>query len=370
VTAGVRPGRPLPYRRIVGVGGIGTGLFFALEGAHDLGRDESRPARLLDVRDYCKLHIVAHYAAVLLGARASGVPFHVVPVGAVGADENGRRLRDEMSAAGMDVRFVREVRGRATLLSVCFQYPDGSGGNITTTESAAAALDAADLDRVAPLLDAHTIALALPEVPLDVRHALLRLAEDRGSLRVAALASTEIGPARDCGLLGNADLLALNAHEAAALAHEPFPDGAAALFLDAVRASLDRARPGTRAVVSGGRRGAWGLDAGHWTHTPALEVEVASTAGAGDALLGGTLAALAAGAPFTVPGPDRGDLRDRPLDSALDLGVLLASLAVTSRHTIHPGASTDALAGFARARGLHLAPSLVGVLEPETDRAS
>jgi len=70
VTAGVRPGRPLPYRRIVGVGGIGTGLFFALEGAHDLGRDESRPARLLDVRDYCKLHIVAHYAAVLLGARA------------------------------------------------------------------------------------------------------------------------------------------------------------------------------------------------------------------------------------------------------------------------------------------------------------
>ena len=142
VTPASNPDRPLAYERLVGVGGIGTGLFFALEGAHDLGRDESRPARLLDVRDYCKLHIVAHYPAVLLGARAEGVPFHVLPVGAVGADEAGRRLRDEMSAAGMDVRFVRDVPGRPTLLSVCFQYPDGSGGNITTSDSAAATLPA------------------------------------------------------------------------------------------------------------------------------------------------------------------------------------------------------------------------------------
>ena len=63
-------GRRLPFRRLVGVGGIGAGLFFALEGDHqDLGRDESRPGRLLDVRDYCKLHIVAQYPTVLLGAR-------------------------------------------------------------------------------------------------------------------------------------------------------------------------------------------------------------------------------------------------------------------------------------------------------------
>ena len=70
-----------PYRRLVGVGGIGTGLFFALEGDHDLGRNESRPARLKGVCDYCKLHIVAHYPTVLLGAG-----FEVVPVGKVGAD--------------------------------------------------------------------------------------------------------------------------------------------------------------------------------------------------------------------------------------------------------------------------------------------
>ena len=364
MTPGSNPDPSLAYERLVGVGGIGTGLFFALEGAHDLGRDESRPARLLDVRDYCKLHIVAHYPAVLLGGGVWGVPFHVLPVGAVGADEAGQRLRGEMAAAGMDLRFVREVPGRPTLFSVCFQYPDGSGGNITTSESAAAALRPADLDAVAPLLDARTIAVALPEVPLDARHALLRLAGRQGALRVAALATAEVEPARAAGLLADVDLLALNAHEAQALAGEPLPGRPADRFLDALRRALERAGPGIRAIVTAGRRGAWGLEAGRWTHTPALEVPVASTAGAGDALLGGTLAGLAAGAPFTAPGPERTALRDRPLESALDLGVLLASFAVTSPHTIHPDASPASLAAFARAHGLRLGPTLARVLEP------
>ena len=57
-----------PYHKIVGVGGIGSGIFFALEGNHTLGRNESRTATLLPVRDYCKLHIVLHYVAKLLGA--------------------------------------------------------------------------------------------------------------------------------------------------------------------------------------------------------------------------------------------------------------------------------------------------------------
>ncbi len=61
-----------PFRRLVGVGGIGGGMFLALEGDRTLGRNESRPARLLDVRDYGKLHIVAHHVAMLLGRRGLG----------------------------------------------------------------------------------------------------------------------------------------------------------------------------------------------------------------------------------------------------------------------------------------------------------
>ncbi|HHN46100.1 MAG TPA: hypothetical protein ENN09_01545, partial [Planctomycetes bacterium] len=89
------------YDLMTGVGGIGSGIFFRLEGSHTLGRNESRPAKLLDARDYCKLHIIAHYAAVLAGA---GAPdgMRVLPVGKVGDDDAGRRLVAEMRAAGMD----------------------------------------------------------------------------------------------------------------------------------------------------------------------------------------------------------------------------------------------------------------------------
>ena len=65
----------------------------------------------------------------------------------------------------MDVRFLDAVHDAPTLQSVCFQYPDGSGGNITTCDSAAARIGAPDLDRVAGLVDARTIVLAAPEVP-------------------------------------------------------------------------------------------------------------------------------------------------------------------------------------------------------------
>ena len=358
------------FTRLVGVGGIGTGLFFALEGSHDLGRDESRPARLVDVRDYGKLHIVAHYPAVLLGARPSGEPFHVLPVGRVGDDEPGRRLREEMCAAGMDVRHVETVTGRPTLLSVCFQYPDGSGGNITTSESAAAQLRPSDLDGVAGLLDGRTIALALPEVPLDTRQALLRLAGARGALRVASLATAEVPAARAAGFFGDVDLLALNAHEAAAVVGDDFPAGRPDRFLDACAGALAASRAGLRLIVTAGRRGAWGLAEGGWTHTPALAVPVASTAGAGDALLGGTLAGLALGLPLSVPGPPRARLAERPLESALDLGVLLAAYSVTSPHTIHPDARADTLAAFARSNGLVPGRALAPLLRAQRGRGA
>jgi len=340
---GGRADGPSRFRRLVGVGGIGAGTFFALEGDHDLGRNESRPARLLDVRDYCKLHIVAHYPAVLLGARPEGTPFHVVPVGRVGADETGRRLRGEMAEAGMDVGFVREVPGRPTLQSVCFQYPDGTGGNITTSDSAAAALGPDDVDEAAALLDERTIALAAPEVPLVARQRLLEQATRRGAFRAAALTSSEASEARESGLLAHVDLLALNQDEAAALAGAPFDADRPRAGLEACAAVL--AAPGARVVVTAGKRGAFVLAEGEIEHRPAPAVPVASTAGAGDALLGGVLAGLAVGARF-------GD--------ALALGLCTAAFAVVSPHTIPEGLGRGTLAAFASRHGIELPPDLLG----------
>jgi len=341
----------------VGIGGIGTGTFFALEGEHDLGRNESRPARLLDVRDYCKLHIIAHYPAVLLGAQASGEPFHVVPVGKLGQDDAGRRLRQEMTAAGMDLRLVEDVAGRPTLQSVCFQYPDGSGGNITTLDSAAATLTSADVAAGASLLDARAIALAAPEAPLEARHDLLRLAGTKGALRVAGLASAEMAAAEHRGFFADVDLLALNQDEASAFTQIPFDLGSPEPVLRACSDRLIALQPGVRVVVTAGRNGAFAYERGRWSHVPALHVPVASTAGAGDALLGGVLAALAAGFPFTTPSTV-GPLPGRAVASALDLGVLLSGLKVMSPHTIHPGADLAGLLAFAQQHGVTLAEPL------------
>jgi sugar/nucleoside kinase (ribokinase family) len=332
------------FHRLVGVGGIGAGIVFALEGDHDLGRNESRPGRLLDVRDYCKLHIVAHYPAVLLGARPSGKPFHVVPVGRVGADETGRRLVREMTEAGMDPRFVRPVPGRPTLQSVCFVYPDGSGGNITTSDSAASALNEADVDEAAALLDEHTVALAAPEVPLERRRRLLEHATSRGAFRAAALTSSEAAAARASDFLAPVDLLALNEDEAAALGGVAFDPGDPRPALDACAAGLP---PGARLVVTAGRRGAFALAGGRIVHRPAVAVPVVGTAGAGDALLGGILTGIAAGAGF---------------DDAFSLGVATAAFCVASPHTIPDGLSLDALAAFAEAHGAPWPPSLAARL--------
>ena len=344
-------GPEAPFRRLVGVGGSGSGMFLALEGDRTLGRNESRPAHLLDVRDYCKLHIIAHHVAVLLGAEPSGLPFHVVPVGKVGADETGRRLVAEMLAAGIDTTCVEEVEGSPTLFSVCFQYPDGSGGNLTTADSAAATLDETDVEAIAPLLDAKTIALAAPEVGLGPRRRLLELASEHGAFRVASMTSAEVEEERASGVLGLVDLLALNEDEAAILAGRTLDPANPSPFLGAVAGTLDVGR----IVVTAGAHGAFAFEDGRWAHRRPPNVEVRSTAGAGDALLGGVLAALAAGVPLIADA-------EGALASALDLGVALATLSVTSPHTIHPDADLGSVLASTQEHGLAIRPPLADVV--------
>ncbi len=355
----IRLPRDAPFRRLVGVGGIGTGIFLAVEGERTIGRTESRAGRLLDIRDYCKLHTVSHHVAVLLGAGSSGDPFHVVPVGAVGDDQAGERLLAEMAAAGMDVRFVRVVAGRPTLFSVCFQYPDGEGGNITTVDSAAATLSERDVEDASPLLDARTIALAQPEVPLERRVRFLALAAERDALRAASFTSLELEEARAAGAFELVDLVALNEHEAAAIAGCDLDAANPAPFLRRCASAFGAPERATRVIVTAGAAGAFAVQGDRWGRRPASGIEVVSTAGCGDALVAGVLVALAAGVPFL------GRTEGTALDDALGLGVVLASLNATSPHTIHPGADLAAVVAFAGRSGLTFEGELARALGRE-----
>jgi sugar/nucleoside kinase (ribokinase family) len=347
------------HRALVGVGGIGTGSFFELEGNQTLGRNESRPGRLLDVRDYCKLHIVTHYVAKLLGAGPGQSEFHIVPIGKVGADAPGQSVRVQMQEVGMDTRFITTVDGKPTLFSVCFQYPDGSGGNITTSNSAAAELSSEDVDAAAGLFGAGgraTIALAVPEVPLDVRCHLLAVARGAGAFCTASFVSGEILSAKQHGMFQVLDLVALNESEAAEFVDCPLLRDAPEPFITECLSLISRSYPGLRLIVSAGERGAYGFSRGVWNFCPAPAVRVCSTAGAGDALFGGVISALATGMPFVKPGLQRARLDQGDLSTALEFGVMLASYTVASPHTIHPDACLEAVLEFSAGYGASFAP--------------
>jgi len=320
----------LRYRALIGTGGIGWGMFFALNGNHTLGREESRSGRLLDRKDYCKLHIITHYVCTVM---CPG--FRTLPIGMVGGDDAGRRLQAEMGEAGLDLRYVRTDPERPTLFSICLLYPDGSGGNLTVNDSASSQVTpemirAAEADLAANAQEG--IALAVPEVPLAARAELLELATRYRLLRAASFTTEEIPIALESGLLAQVDLLALNIDEAARLAGSRPRSGTGELpAIEIVRAVLQRLRqiqPAMWVTVTAGSRGSWSWDGRELSHCPAHKVAVASTAGAGDAHFAGVLVGVAAGL---------------PLAQAHELGSLVAALSVTSYHTINKEIDRDSL---------------------------
>jgi sugar/nucleoside kinase (ribokinase family) len=345
----------LRFDGLIGTGGIGSGRFFALDGDHTLGREESRSGRFLDRRDYCKLHIVAHYVQTLLGS-----PFRTVAIGRVGDDEAGAQLREEMFAAGIDIRHVSTGAGEQTMYALCFLYPDGSGGNLTVNDSASGRIDVSAVlaaEGEFRALGGRGIALALPEAPVDARRALLALGARHGLFCAASYTTAEIlgqgrtrfaredtegaedavstDPALSSLWQEDVDLLALNVDEAAALAG--LPAGAAPETV--VRAAAAAIRPGTLLTVTAGSRGSWLWDGAALAHQAALPVPVVGTAGAGDAHLAGFLVGLAIG---LLP-------RD-----AHQLAALTAAVAVTSPHTINDRLDRAALLLCADETGLRL----------------
>lgn len=334
------------YDALIGVGGIGTGVFFALDGNHTLGREESRGGRFLEGKDYCKLHIIAHYVQILLGPT-----FQTFPVGKLGDDQPGQQLLGEICQTGFDTRHLEVVRGGTTLYSFCFVYPDSSGGNLTTNNSVNATVDADFVDRAQPTFaafDRRGIALAAPEVSLEARLRLLELGKVHGCFCVAALTSAEVRSVQAEKIVALADLLALNLDEAAAIAGEEVDSSDALRIVEAAVDQLRRRNSRLWISITAGRQGAWAWDGRSLSFRSAVETNVVSTAGAGDAFLAGLIVAITAG---------------RSLVQAQELAALLAGLAVTSPHTIHPDVSRQSLAAFADSHSVPLCASIRELLE-------
>lgn len=356
-----RPDPDCGFTDVIGIGGIGSGIAFQLEGDHTLGREESRLGTLLSSRDYCKLHIVEHYIATMMGCSAPQAAFRAAAIGVIGNDAVGGQLLTEMHNAGIDTRWVRQDPEHPTLFSTCYIYPDRTGGNITSNNSAAAYLNEADLEQAANHMcraGKRGIALCLPEVPLAIRREFLSLATRCGNFRAASFTLAEIAPAKSLDLFSSIDLLALNQEEASALTGFEGDGSNIQAFLDTCAASLTALQPEIQLVISAGGRGAYGFRHGRWDFCPAPQVDVASTAGGGDALLGGVLSGMAAGVPLIGSEAWRQSISGSEIHCALEIGVLLASLSVTSPDAIHFGATLEALKNFAASEGIAFSPQI------------
>ena len=333
------------FRAMIGTGGIGTGMFFALNGNHTLGREESRSGRFIDRRDYCKLHIVSHYVQTLMGK-----DFSTFPIGMVGDDEAGNALYLEMGEAGLDLSYVRKLSGTGTLFSFCFIYPDDTGGNMTTDDSASSRVSAATIREAESIFKQYGkkgIGLAVPEVPLEARLALLELASDYDLFRVASFTAGEMDMV-DSGIFSNIDLLALNLEELMHLVGREDRDAVNDASVEEAIGKVSVRHPRLQLTVTAGSRGSWSWDGEKLIFCPAVETEVVSTAGAGDAFLAGVIAGLTAGL---------------SLHAAQQVGTLVGSLSVTSPHTIDKGINRQSLARFLHEDEYGVDPSVLRLIE-------
>ena len=283
------------YKQVIGTGGIGSGILFNFDDNRPLSRNETRMASLSKAKDYCKLHIILHYIARILSPELL-----VYAIGVVGQDQAGAELTAKMKRAGIDTTFVHQTTEKPTMFAVCLQYPDKSVCNVTTAESASSLLSESDIvyavSNVPTHLDEHTIAIAVPEVPVQARLTLLKLAKAAGAFCVSSYLYDEVSAFVSGGGLANTDMLVINEDEAAALCNSPTMDQTQ--LAKACYEIINRANPSAKLVVTFGASGSYVCDLGLIRHIPAQPVNAVATGGAGDAFIAGTICGIIMGYPF------------------------------------------------------------------------
>lgn len=326
------------FSTLIGTGGIGSGSFFLLNENHTLGREESRSGVFLDQKDYCKLHIITHYIKSLL--RES---IDLFPVGRVGGDNVGNQLLQEMQSVGLSTDYIRVEEGEDTLFSFCFLYPDGSGGNLTTSNSACSKTSPDDIQKTRHLFIENTkngIALAVPEVPLETRFELLELATKYKFYRAASFTTEEMPYVLDSKILHKVDYLAINIDEALAITGSSIQLKSPREIVDRVVRYSKENYPGLCLSVTDGGNGSWAWNGHSVEHVKPFQPEkILNTAGAGDAYLAGVLTGILTGKTF---------------HEAQSIGALLAAYSVTSNHTIHQEVSMNVLIEFAQTQNINL----------------
>lgn len=273
------------YDFIAGVGGLGAGDLFVFRENNTLGRNESRIATLTDAMDFCKLHIILHYVAIFTEGE-----FPVYAIGKIGNDAAGNRVKNLMGKAGISTEFVKIEKEARTMYSLCYMYPDGDGGNITSGNSASHLITEDDINAFFTQIKSgrRGIVLAAPEVPVSVRLHLLKRGRERGFYNVASVSMSEVKTFMDRGIFSYIDFLAINKSEMECILRlhgcKDIENSSNCFEI------LKNYNPNIHIVITFGGNGAHMFCEGAKYETPAIHGNVVSTAGAGDCFLGTLLA--------------------------------------------------------------------------------
>lgn len=348
-----------PFRRLIASGAIGYGVAFVLEGNSTLGRNESRLGKLLPAKDFCKGHIIAHYLGTFLGRQN---PIHFI--GALGTEPAAKNLLQDMEKANLNTRFVQQFAEASTPFCVCFFYPDKSGGSINQFPSAADRVSPEFLDRALEQLNPgpDTIVLAAPEIPIESQCHLLEAGKRAGAFTVSSVLSDQVERFQKWGGIQNTSLLAINREEAAALIGQDSETTDRSMLCQSVLDHCRKENPNIQLIVSLGEEGVFAATTENQYQAPTMAVEPVATAGAGDALLAGTLIGLFQGLPLA--GRDQVEtFSGKSLQCAVDLGIALASLSVTTMDTIHFGIGAKTLGQHIQNQGASLPVQLQPLFE-------
>jgi ribokinase len=211
-------------------------------------------------------------------------------IGAVGDDDFGRALLDNLDRAGVDRRFVRVAPGAGSGMSVAIFDAGGDYGAVIVSGSNLT-LDEKDVAAASDAVAQTSVLLLQNEVSEAANIAAARAVKRQGGRIVLNAA-----PARKLSgeLTALTDIVIVNAIEAEFLAGVPVVDtlyGAA----EAARVLVDFF---PAAIVTAGGEGIAYCDRdGHAFALHAIAVKVVSTHGAGDEFVGAFAAALARGQP-------------------------------------------------------------------------
>ncbi|MFD8688930.1 ribokinase [Streptomyces sp. NPDC059651] len=212
-------------------------------------------------------------------ARAGG---DVMMIGAVGDDEYGLRMRENLEHSGVDTDLLHTAEGPSGTAHIVV---DGKGSNaIVVIPGANGTVTALGPGEIAAIAEADLLLLQL-ELPLSAVIEGARAGHAQGVRTVLTPSPVQQLPAE---LLDCVDLLIANEYEAAELSGHSEPHAAAEILLSQVP---------TLVITLGSKGCLYAARGGQTVHFPAPEVTAVDTTGAGDTFVGTLAVALGEGQP-------------------------------------------------------------------------